>query len=688
MDLEDDTTILTTLKSFNTFISRPEHSQRPSEQSRSGTLQSHYKRSLEFLEAAERVQSQHRYLQLDQEKKQMELSHKRARFELEKAACDNARDLEHEVDRNQGLLGQIKKLEEREKEATKNLSEQLEENSSLRKNLDGLKKRLDERDTKLSTANQTITALKDEIRDLRQKIQNQDSSISSQTLENQELQEQLDLQRRKYQEASQLCQTLQAAQSSCSEHIIKIKELERRLALQEQDMAIVKIIQSEAARVPDLEKELKYVKEENSFLRESRENCSLLKEEVEGLRKKLKRMEKNKEELVNIELEKEKLAEKLQTWENIGLSTGLDIRKPEDLSREVIQIQQREIALKEQSCTLSSRVRSLERSLSDLQAELTQQCSKALEEQKKREAQDSLVRRLQKRVLLLTKERDGMRAILESYDSELASNEYSPQLSKRVREAEEVMQRTQTYNTEMEAQLTKAQEETGELKLKLQKVEFELDNVKKELTSAADGSSLVNKEEVNILRQKIEDLEKERQRLEEQNNILEMRLERHNLKGDYDPVKTRVLHLKMNPAREGKQQRQQEVEALREELTRLRELVRSFQEGGMVSDESSSHNPGLSFSLPPSKEVLELRKQVESSELKNQRLKEVFQKKIQEFRTVCYVLTGYQIDLTTENQYRLTSVYAEHMHDSLLFKKVCKITVQTESIIKLTFYYH
>ena len=32
-----------------------------------------------------------------------------------------------------------------------------------------------------------------------------------------------------------------------------------------------------------------------------------------------------------------------------------------------------------------------------------------------------------------------------------------------------------------------------------------------------------------IFRQKIEDLEAERQRLEEQNNILEMRLERHNL---------------------------------------------------------------------------------------------------------------------------------------------------------------
>ena len=61
---------------------------------------------------------------------------------------------------------------------------------------------------------------------------------------------------------------------------------------------------------------------------------------------------------------------------------------------------------------------------------------------------------------------------------------------------------------------------------------------------------------------------------------------------------------------------------------------------------------------------------MESSELRNQRLKEVFQRKIQEFRTVCYVLTGYQMDITTENQYRLTSVYAEHMDDSLLFKKV------------------
>lgn len=77
--------------------------------------------------------------------------------------------------------------------------------------------------------------------------------------------------------------------------------------------------------------------------------------------------------------------------------------------------------------------------------------------------------------------------------------------------------------------------------------------------------------------------------------------------GDYDPLKTRVIHLKMNPTSAAKQQRQQEVDSLQEEVTRLRELVRSLQEGGAVGlshDDSCMKNASLSLSLPPSKEVL------------------------------------------------------------------------------------
>lgn len=47
-------------------------------------------------------------------------------------------------------------------------------------------------------------------------------------------------------------------------------------------------------------------------------------------------------------------------------------------------------------------------------------------------------------------ERDGMRAILESYDSELTPSEHSPQLNRRMREAEEMVQKLHAHNTELE----------------------------------------------------------------------------------------------------------------------------------------------------------------------------------------------------------------------------------------------
>lgn len=255
-----------------------------------------------------------------------------------------------------------------------------------------------------------------------------------------------------------------------------------------------------------------------------------------------------------------------------------------------------------------------------------------------------------------------MRAILESYDSELVTSEYAPQLSLRVKEAEEMLQKVQAHNTEMETQLSKAQEEVGTFKLQAQMVAAELEALKEQQMSNAEKNTLATAEEAGALRQKIEELEAERQRLEEQNNILEMRLERHNLQGDYDPVKTKVIHLQMNPTSIAKQQRNEEAEQLKAECQRLRERLRKMEAGGGLATDDTI------LVIPPSQEILDLRKQMESAELKNQRLKEVFQKKIQEFRTACYVLTGYQIDITVENQYRLTSVYAEHMEDSLLFK--------------------
>lgn len=67
---------------------------------------------------------------------------------------------------------------------------------------------------------------------------------------------------------------------------------------------------------------------------------------------------------------------------------------------------------------------------------------------------------------------------------------------------------------------------------------------------------------------------------------------------------------------------------------------------------------------------LDIQVQLSSAELKNKRLMEAFKKTSQEFREVCYQLTGYRIDISSANQYKLMNMYSETPEDFLLFK-VC-----------------
>ncbi|XP_077852074.1 mitotic spindle assembly checkpoint protein MAD1 isoform X4 [Macaca mulatta] len=635
-DLGENTTVLSTLRSLNNFISQRVEGGSGLDISTSapGSLQMQYQQSMQLEERAEQIRSKSHLIQVEREKMQMELSHKRARVELERAASTSARNYEREVDRNQELLTRIRQLQEREAGAEEKMQEQLERNRQCQQNLDAASKRLREKEDSLAQAGETISALKGRISELQWSVMDQEMRVKRLESEKQELQEQLDLQHKKWQEANQKIQELQASQEARADHEQQIKDLEQKLSLQEQDAAIVKNMKSELVRLPRLERELKQLREESMHLREMRETNGLLQEELEGLQRKLGRQEKMQETLVGLELENERLLAKLQSWERLDQTTGLSIS-----------------------------ARGLEKARQQLQEELRQVSGQLLEERKKRETHEALARRLQKRVLLLTKERDGMRAILGSYDSELTSAEYSPQLTRRMREAEDMVQKVHSHSAEMEAQLSQALEELGGQKQRADMLEMELKMLKSQ-SSSAEQSFLFSREEVDTLRLKVEELEGERRRLEEEKRMLEAQLERRVLQGDYDQSRTKVLHMSLNPASVARQRLREDHSQLQAECERLRGLLRAMERGGTVPTDLEA----AAASLPSSKEVAELKKQLESAELKNQRLKEVFQTKIQEFRKACYTLTGYQIDITTENQYRLTSLYAEHPGDCLIFK--------------------
>ncbi|KAF4793658.1 hypothetical protein TURU_109425 [Turdus rufiventris] len=352
-DLENNTTVFSTLRSLNNFISQRMEgvSGLATPGSSQSSLQLQYQQRMQLEEQAGQIHSKSQLLQVEREKMQMELSHKRARIELEKAANTNARNYEREADRNQELLTRIKQYQEREIEAENKLKEQMEMNKSYKKSMETMSKKMQEKENKLAEANETITVLKGKISELQWNIMNQEMQMTSQDSQKQELMEQLDIEKKKWQEASQQIQTLQASQSLLAEYEQKIKDLEQKLSQQEHDALIVKNMKAELARFPKMERELRQLREENAYFREMKENNGLLKEEVEGLQRKLERYEKVQAQLVTLELENEKLLGKLQSWEKLDQSTGLNIRTPDDLSRQIVALQQRELALKEQNST-------------------------------------------------------------------------------------------------------------------------------------------------------------------------------------------------------------------------------------------------------------------------------------------------------------------------------------------------
>eukprot|EP00045_Choanoeca_perplexa_P011764 m.125909 g.125909 ORF g.125909 m.125909 type:complete len:676 (-) comp15762_c0_seq1:1491-3518(-) len=128
---------------------------------------------------------------------------------------------------------------------------------------------------------------------------------------------------------------------------------------------------------------------------------------------------------------------------------------------------------------------------------------------------------------------------------------------------------------------------------------------------------------------------------------------------DYDPSTTKVVGLKVTPLTMHKQEQAQLVQTLREEN---QALIAQLGETNPAAN--------LSVATASSRET-ELQTKLEGADKRLQRLKEVFQKNVKDFRSACYELTGYTLEVTTVDggvRYNLHSMYAERAADVLLFQ--------------------
>ncbi|XP_076066370.1 mitotic spindle assembly checkpoint protein MAD1-like isoform X7 [Oratosquilla oratoria] len=431
-----------------------------------------------------------------------------------------------------------------------------------------------------------------------------------------------------------------------------VKELENQMECFEYQKKITGDIETLITKMPSLEKEVTRLRDENHLFRETMQNVQLLEEKLAGAQQKSSLLDKRCVDLVASQAVLQLVKNTYQQFENIVKEELhlVHMPVPEELRNLLIKLRQGDDSLSKSIGELQASLKSVEKSR-ELAGQELNEVRQQLDRQKQMNQRSvTHIKKLQRKLSLVSKERDGLKAILTSHEAEVTVN-YSAIGQQKISLLENQLEEYKQENAHLEKEL----EETHEA-----------------LKEASDGTppaqpSKEMQEKCAALEEEKKALQAEMTKLTSEKEGLELCIEYRALKGDYDPTKTKVLHFADNPLSKAIDNRRSENERLLEENNALRERVRLLEEGDKLN---LTQRVGVKVEgdAMTSKEVQDLQKKANSMELQNKRLMEVFKKKSQEMREVVFRLTGYRYDLTQENQYKLINIYAESPEDFLLFE--------------------
>lgn len=633
------------------------------------SVQALYEKEKQFkLKEVEAIAARSQMLKLESKISSLETSNKRAKIDfdqqIEALHAEQLRDQQRISD----LISQLKFLEDKDNQGREALAECQREKEQQRKKYNEQILSLQKERIQLSDEIQQEKEQSwEKITQLKAELMRNDTELKICKCELEETKTQLKLQLKRSSDISNQMKDVEELRLKATQAEHKVKDLELQISRMEEDHIVSKALKTQVTTFQEMEKENRKLLDENQYLRDIQENNLLLKEQHDSMKKKLERLE---EKLINynhLVTDNEVLKSRLYQWENVDKS-GVKMRSPSDLSKRVADLQNAEAIMLSKQGELQTSLHIKENNLHSLQDQVNSLQQQLTTERSKQQQDADLLKRLKRKLLLVTKERDGYKRIIDSYESEVTVTVDSAGSMSRLQHLEESVQGYKRQTEYLETELNRVSEELAASKLHAKQVELRLSQVK-HTAHNGETTSFHDQQTILHLRERIADLEKSLEKCEKEKYTLECRIEQRHLQGDYDPTKVKVLHFKMNPLDMAVNERREEMEALKAENERLKQRIKLLEENeGPIEDltvavEQRLKEPGSS------KDFEEMRSQLATAELKNKRLMEAFKKTSQEIREVCYQLTGYKIDIPTSNQYRLTSMYADSPEDHLLFKQ-------------------
>ncbi|KAF2072337.1 hypothetical protein CYY_006350 [Polysphondylium violaceum] len=392
----------------------------------------------------------------------------------------------------------------------------------------------------------------------------------------------------------------------------QIKKLQTRLIDSE---TLNQSIKNELNYYKDVnEKNLKQLSNLKSQL-ENLGNIEIIKQQNESLQDKLARYQEIIENFNKLEIKHNLLVQEKKDLEKKYGEFDKFQGGPEQFLQRIAILENENQTYVGKIGELTSNLKLLESRNSDIESTILEEKSSLSSKNNRIDEFIEKIKRLETQNYIYKKEIEGLNKILDLFDLDSVVNSNA----KEGTDGGDTTAATSDSSVRIE-RVKELQRALGEKNALVEQYESQLSNKSKAIT-----------DHVMDYKSECEKLNKEIDRLLEENALLESRLG----KGEYDPTKTKVLHMTMNPST------------------------------------AADNNKSLENNVGDQKLIEEnhrLLMQVNDSEKKLDRLKLVFKQKINEFREGVYALLGYKIDVDQQNRYKLQSMYAEKESDYLMFQ--------------------
>eukprot|EP00808_Paulinella_micropora_P016197 g5475.t1 len=400
----------------------------------------------------------------------------------------------------------------------------------------------------------------------------------------------------------------------------KVKNLESQLAQAPHDSSVIQSLRENSRSHSALRRDHSALQDNHRKLAKEVKNTKLLEEKLEDCKRKISTLEQGEAMHAELQAQHQELVRVHQTWLEMLKRHFPSASRPAQVTLEIQELQRVQASCVDKACRMESKAHLLDKQAQELRLKLQQSESLARQRQEVLSSLEKTADSLKLDLAVARKENASLEALLESFKGdESAQASLAAMLTKRV--------------AQLQRQLEHCQ-----------------DKLRQAASASASSASSAS--------------------------------------GADDGARLKVLHLKTTPKDiEAEQALQRQVLALQKQNEQLQAQYRSLKDalGGEAPAAASGFQPPtpsnsannvsverlekLTQLLEQSKEAeRRLSVQAEDAEKLIKRLKEVFQKKISQFREACYLLTGYKVDMEGQ-RYRLRSMYSEKEEDALMFQK-------------------